>query len=891
MEGKMILLDSYSLANRAFFALPPLTNADGQPTNAVYGVTMMLMRLIDEEKPDYIIAAFDAEKPTFRHETYAAYKAGRRPMADELRSQIPLVRNLFETLQIPVLEVPGFEADDLLGTLSKEASGDGFDVYIVTGDRDAFQLVSPKVKVMYTKKGISDVEKVGPETLWERYQLRPDQMIELKGLMGDASDNIPGVPGFGEKTALRLIQRYGDIPTLLENIDNLERPKERKLLQEYRDQALQSRDLATIRRDVPLPRPWEAGAWTGGDRRVWADFFAKMGFRALIKRLQLEPNIAEEPKKIPFKLPDYKEISPEQFAETVETLGRGSIAFQLNFDEKNPHRLALALGNRAGGYFYVRLPNGEIPSNIRRWMEDAEAPKDCFDAKALLHRAAKLNVKLCGIHHDLRLAGHLVGAAGGDYTLTKLTAMFLGWEEREVPASPKQNALPFGEDEDQTEALRDDLIAYVYSIAELVAPLEEKLQQLAMDVLYRDIEIPLASTLFRMEMAGITIDPEHLSLLGREFRAEMAEHESKIYSLAGETFNIGSPKQLGYILFEKLGLPSGKKTKSGYSTDAEVLEALAEKFPIATEILSYRGLAKLNSTYVEALLNQANPETWKVHTTFQQTVTATGRLSSTDPNLQNIPVRTPEGRRIREAFRPSPGMLLLSADYSQIELRIMAHFSQDPKFMAAFIENDDIHARTAAEIFGVPLAHVDQELRSRAKAVNFGIIYGISGFGLAKGTGVSRKEAESYITAYFQRYEGVQRFLDDTIAKAREDGFVTTLMGRRRNLPDLRSSNFPRRSFAERTARNTPIQGTAADVIKVAMLRVEEALRQQQLPARILLQVHDELVLESEPDALQEVGRVVRESMEGAVQLSVPLTVEVKSGKNWGTMEPWGREE
>lgn len=903
MEGKLILIDSHSLANRAFFALQqPMNTKTGQPTNAVYGVAMMLTKLLDEEKPDYIIATFDTGKPTFRHEAYDQYKAGRRPMADELRSQIPLVRRLFEVFQIPVLERIGFEADDLLGTLACRGSEAGLDVFIITGDRDSFQLVNSKVKVIYTKKGISEVERVGPEEVWERYQLRPEQLIELKGLMGDSSDNIPGVPGFGEKTAIRLIQRFGDIPNLLEHLDELERPKERELLTTYREMAIQSRELATIHCQVDIPNPWEDGRWTGANRQDLAAFFTEMEFKTLLRRFQLDsakPTASAapaEPAGKSFVFPEFTTMTADEAEGLSEKLGQAPVALQLVTEhlQRGQTRITgAAFGCRERGYFYMPLSEGRLPAAIQRWLADRDAPKDAFDAKELMRAVAWSGGELNGVRNDLRLAGHLAGASGGDYSLTELTRRFLGWDELPAGSEPEQATLAFdmGETEAHSDADARAAIAQVHAIAELVTPLEDELRAMGMANLYRSVEVPLVGTLFHMEEAGISIDPDKLRQLGAGFRLAMACLEKEIYDLAGEAFNIGSPKQMGYILFEKLGLPTGKKTKSGYSTDAEVLEALAERYPVAEKILAYRGLAKLNSTYVEALITQADPKTQKIHTTFQQTVTATGRLSSTEPNLQNIPVRTPEGREIREAFLPSPGHILLAADYSQIELRIMAHFSQDPKYMAAFLEGDDIHIRTAAEIFGVPVDGVTKELRDRAKAVNFGILYGISGFGLAKGTGVSRREAEDYIAAYFQRYEGVQRFLDEVIAKAREDGYVGTWLGRRRNLPDLHSSNFPRRSFAERTARNTPIQGTAADIIKLAMLRVEERLVVEKLPATLLLQVHDELVLETDPEALPEVAKAVREAMEGAVQLSVPLTVEVKTGLHWGGMRAMGKED
>jgi DNA polymerase-1 len=890
---KLILIDGYSLANRAFFALPPLTNAAGQPTNAVYGVAMMLLRLVEEEKPDYLAVAFDAGKPTFRHEAYAEYKAGRRPMADELRSQIPLVRRLFEAFGIPVYELQGYEADDLLGTLSCRASEEGLEALIVTGDRDAFQLVSPAVKVLYTKKGITDVQRMDLVAIQERYGLEPKQLIDVKGLMGDASDNIPGVPGIGEKTALRLIQQFNDLSSLLEHLEEVKRPKERQLLEDYREQALQSRDLATIRCDVNISTSWEDCRWKGTNRPSALVFFQEMDFRNLLRRLGREEDISGQTSRQTYTSPEFIVVEdPQNVVEALSELGNGPVSVQFlarRLSRKATHLIGVALGTQSNHFVFIVLSEGKIPSELARWLADANSKKDCYDAKDLLRISSWLGEGLEGLREDYRLAGHLIAGTGGDLTVEKMACDLLGWED--LPDIRNERGNPISLDMIPRDYPIEKVvlagIGRVHALVNLQDPISKELEKRDLKRLYRDVELPLVYTLFRMEEAGITIDPDKLKALGEKYRMEMELLEQEIYKLVGEKFNIASPKQLGAILFEKLGLPVGKKTKSGYSTDAEVLENLAVEYPVARMVLDYRALAKLNSTYVEALLKIAGESNNKIHTTFQQTVTATGRLSSTEPNLQNIPVRTSEGMEIRRVFLPSPGYTLLSADYSQIELRVMAHFSHDPKYMSAFLEDEDIHARTATEIFGVYPPEVRRQMRDRAKAVNFGILYGISGFGLAKGTGVSRKEAEAYIQTYFERYEGVKSFLDGAISEAREVGYVSTLLGRRRYLPDLVSGNFLRRSFAERTARNTPIQGTAADIIKLAMLRVESRLKKEDLPARMLLQVHDELVLEVKTEALKEVGEAVKEEMECAVELSVPLRADVKSGPNWGEMEPW----
>jgi DNA polymerase-1 len=926
MPNKFIIIDGFSLVHRAFYALPPFTTKAGIPTNAAYGFSLMLLRLLEDEKPDYFAVAFDRAAPTFRHEEFKDYKATRKKMPDELRSQFPLIRQILEAFKIPIYELDGYEADDVIGTLACEAARKDFDVLIFTGDRDAFQLADENVCVMITRKGISETEKIGPTELKEKYGLIPGQIPDLKGLMGDTSDNIPGVPGIGEKTALRLLHEFQTIDNLLENKEQVSRPRERNLLNEYAEQALASKRLATICCDVPIEVDYEACRFSEPDKQAVIEVFKELEFNSLAARVsggnagakdkgQTTAQAKDAAKGAAgdadsaltataalrtIRPPDMKNCSAADLSTIVaqaKEVGDYAIQFwslRTEWGHVEPFGLAVAAGEEsywlpltnpatAVATLFSSVQDSVTPDALsslfncgaRCWGHDLKSQFRILDAFGI-----EVQDKLC----DTMIMGYLTDPSASGQSLENLCRRLLDAE----PGGWRDPRGRFPDPLNPTDKVSADIYqecagVRLAAVNELSKILVNELTRTDMLDLYLSIEAPLIRILFDMEKNGVAIDVPFLKNMGIEFGARINTLENQAYDLAGEQFNLNSPKQLGVILFEKLGLPAGKKTKTGYSTDAETLENLSGKHPLVDTILEYRSLIKLKSTYIDALPALVSGRTGRVHTTFNQAVTATGRLSSTDPNLQNIPIRTDEGERIRRAFiAGNPNWLIMTADYSQIELRVMAHLSQDPVLIDSFCSGEDIHRRSAAEIFGVPIEQVDDRLRDQAKAVNFGVIYGISGFGLAKGAGVSRKEAELFIERYFQRYQGVMRFIDETINQARENGYVTTMFKRRRYLPDLLAANRNIRAFAERTARNTPVQGSAADIIKVAMIRVDEKLKARQLQAKMLLQVHDELVFEVPPEEVDTVAAIVREAMENVCEFSVPLKVDIKRGVNWG---------
>ncbi len=895
---KLIIIDTYSLANRAFFALPPLATSGGQPTNAIYGMTMMLLRLLDESKPQFMLAALDSGVPTFRHQEYPAYKGQRLKMEDSLRTQIPIIKELLSILEIPALEEPGFEADDLIGTYAKHAAGQGLEVELVTGDRDAFQLVGPGIKVKYTRKGITEVDTVDEEYILNRYQLRPQQLIDLKGLMGDSSDNIPGVPGFGEKTALKYLHQFGSIEGVYEGIEKIERSRDQELLLKYRDQAYLSKKLATIVTGLKLvveikdccrQRPY--------DREKLLDFCIKYEFKSLAKKLSDGDRPEQELstfKPFEFKIQAINEVNLESVARQLGSARFCAVQFlTAGANWTGSKLLGLGLSDLRENWFYHLAENQPLPECLVRILSDNAIIKIGHDLKKQMQIAMVNGIELDGVLEDSLIAGYLVNAGLGSLELEELARNYL---QKTIPAWNNERGklisvfeLPTGLPE---EILTNIVGGRLQAIRELRDVFQESMSTLGLIDLYRDVETPLINVLFNMEQTGVKVEPEALRSFGNGLRVRQQQLETEIFSLTGEEFNINSPKQLGTILYEKLGLKAPKKTKTGYSTDAQVLEELLDQHPVVSRILEYRQNLKLQTTYIDSLIALINPKTGRVHTTFNQAVTTTGRLSSTEPNLQNIPVRSEEGRMIRKAFSAGdPDYLLLAADYSQIELRVMAHFSGDPAYREAFLKGEDIHRFTAAAVHGIEPEQVTREMRNQAKAVNFGIIYGISGFGLAKNIGVSRKEADSFIEAYFQQYPGVKRYVTELIEQARSCGEARTLLGRIRKLPDLYSRNFTLRSFAERMARNTPIQGTAADIIKLAMVKIGRILAERPELGKLLLQVHDELVFEVKEANWRELARIVKEEMEQAITLTVPLTVDLKLGSNWGEMNQIRLEE
>ena len=852
---KLIIIDGNSLANRAFYGVPLLTNSKGVYTNAVYGFINMMLGFFKRQEPMYAAVAFDVSKKVFRHEKYADYKGTRKGMPEELAEQMPILKEILRSMNIAILEKEGYEADDIIGTVVKKAEENNIASIILTGDKDSLQLISELTEVYLTKKGISQTQKMDLAALAEEYGLNPAQICDLKGLMGDSSDNIPGVVGVGEKTALKLLREYHDVENLYAHAEELGGKLGEKI-RAGRESAYMSKELATIHCAVPIEFAWEDLLLKSPEREKLVTLYKELELNNLLKALQAEES--QQKKEISGEyLFDSKALADILEKTEINKLG---IAFTENSKERTA-KIGLYLNGKAYAMDIAALD--EVMELLSGYLEDEATAIFCDDAKKLYNVCYKYGIEVNNLLYDSELAGYL------------------------LEPEKEHTALKQAEDYLNIEIAENDE-GYIFALMEALALLSEivpqKLAEQELDKLYYELELPLAKVLVRMEHNGVKINREYLNNLNAELTERIAKITDKIYTEAGEEFNLNSPKQLGVILFEKLGMPVIKKTKTGYSTSAEVLEQLKD-YAIVENILAYRQLAKLKSTYVEGLLNLAD-ENDAIHTSFNQTITATGRLSSTEPNLQNIPVKTEEGRRIREAFiAKKKGNLLLACDYSQIELRVLAHVSGDEVLKNSFINAEDIHARTASEVFGVPMSEVTREQRRNAKAVNFGIIYGQSDFGLANELGISRKEAKEYIDNYFARYHTVKDWITGTIEETKKTGFVTTLAHRRRYIRDINSKNFNLRSFAERTAVNTPIQGSAADIIKIAMLDIDKKLREEKLRSQMILQIHDELVFEMPPEEAPHLIALVKKSMENAVKLEVPLAVDVKVGFNLAQMD------
>lgn len=854
MDKTLFLIDGNSLLNRAYYALPPLTTINGEPTNAIYGFSMMLFRLLDDYNPTQIYVAFDVPAPTFRHETYKEYKANRKGMPDDLRPQVDGIKQVLDAWGIPRLELAGYEADDIIGTATKKGEALGYKVYIVTGDRDALQLISEQTKVLLTKRGIKEIEEMDLQALMREYQLEPKQIIDLKGLMGDSSDNIPGVPGVGKKTALRLLKDYQSIEQLYEEIEQEKGKLKQRLIENY-DQAVLSRELATI--DCQVPLKIDIPVEFNRDDQELVEVFSRLEFNSLLERIISKDRIEAGKTAVQTIKIRVNTLKKHDLSGLEQELAAAKTAAIYISDQD----LAVAAKDK---FWYISpdiIPDfimslGQISSHLSIYTNDAKTLSKFF-----AEVGCDFNVLL-----DTTLAGYVLDPTGS-FDISALSVHYGG-------------LLPLVELEDNPE----NMALKAKRVFELAPKLKERLIQDDLMTLYQEVELPLAKVLAKMETRGILCNPIKLKQLSDEMKEALDQLTKDIIELAGEEFNINSPRQLGKILFEKLGLPVIKKTKTGPSTDAEVLEQLSFH-PIVAKVLDFRQLNKLKSTYTDALVQLIHDRTGRIHTTFNQTVTATGRLSSTNPNLQNIPIRTPEGRRIRGAFESQSSWHLLAADYSQIELRVLAHISNDEKMIEAFNSGADIHARTASEVFQIPPDKVTPAEREAAKAINFGIVYGISSFGLAKGTNLSRAKAQQYIDLYFKRYPKVKSYLDEIVKQAREQGYVTTILNRRRYLPDINSRNYTRRSFAERMAMNSPIQGSAADIIKLAMLRIDKRLIEEDYRARMLLQVHDELVFEMPEEELTDIAELVRDEMESVMDLAVKLRVDIKVGRDWESVK------
>ncbi|MCC3375857.1 DNA polymerase I [Cohnella sp. REN36] len=881
---KLLLIDGNSIINRAFYAMPPLTNSSGMHTNAVFGFTTMLLKVLEEERPTHLLVAFDAGKTVFRHEGYADYKGGRQKTPPELSEQFPLLKELLQAFSIPQFELAGYEADDIIGTLTLRAEEQGQTAVVVSGDKDMLQLASEQVTVLLTRKGVSETERYAPDEIAEKYGLTPAQIVDLKGLMGDSSDNIPGIPGVGEKTALKLLAEYGTVEEVLAHAGEI-KGKLGENVRTNQDSARMSKELATIFREVPLEQQWTELAWKGYEAPTLAAALRKLEFKSLLERLDLSGSTAGADAAQGAPAPAFEAVlvrGADEWAALSDALPQAE-ALLVEAGGDNPHQsegigLAVVCGERVFVVPYARL--GEPDAGpLRAWLADEKIDKRGYD----LHRAelvlARSGIALRGQTFCMQLAAYLLDPTEADPSLTGLLSRY-GLAGVPSDESVYGKGAKFRVPDEET--LATHLAAKADAVRRLADPLAAALEEAGMQRLYYELEQPLAVILAGMEKQGIVVEASALEELGKEFQSRIEQTTAQIYRLAGFEFNIGSTKQLGDVLFEKLGLPVVKKTKTGYSTDAEVLEKLEPYHEIVRLILHYRQLTKLQSTYIEGLLKEIRPEDGKIHTYYRQTIAATGRLSSQYPNLQNIPIRMEEGRQIRKAFVPSePGWLILAADYSQIELRVLAHISGDEGLKEAFRKEMDVHTKTAMDVFGVPADQVDANMRRQAKAVNFGIVYGISDYGLSQNLHITRKEAAAFIEQYFNAFPGVRRYMDDIVEQAKRDGYVKTLLERRRYLPDIRSSNFNLRSFAERTAMNTPIQGTAADIIKLAMVRMDEALRERGLKSRMLLQVHDELVFEVPPEELETMRELVPTVMAQALTLDVPLLAEVSAGVNW----------
>ena len=876
---KLMVIDGNSLINRAFYGIRMLTTKDGQPTNAVYGFVNILLKLLDEEKPDALCVTFDRKAPTFRHLAYEGYKAQRKGMPDELAAQLPVLKDVLAAMNIPRYELDGWEADDLIGTIAARDTAAGWETVIVTGDKDSLQLVtdSTRVKLVSTRMGQTTTKEMTPETFREAYGFDPVHIVDLKALMGDTSDNIPGVKGIGEKTAMDLIQRYQSVEAIYADVEGVEaKPAVKKKLAEGEEQARMSYDLATIRCDAPIDFSPEDARRREPDGPALYELFLALEFNKLIDKMGLSggPAAGRADKPAAGAVRQERVTDRVRMEELVEQWRREPWVAVLALPSLDVVAVAWDGGARAALCAADRL---EGYNELLRALFSGEIQKVSHNVKDLMHLLLDEGLSTDGFCFDTALAAYLLSPTDGSYELEKLGITYFNQEFPKAKEYLAPDAFgPLADPAGPAEAM----CAHAALAAALYRALAPKLEELDMHELYYGLELPLCPVLAEMERAGMLVDRRALADFGILLDGRIQADEALIYELAGEEFNINSTQQFGRILFDKLGLPPVKKTKTGYSTNADVLEKLRDKHPIVEAVLDYRQLAKLKSTYVDGLTKVIAAD-GRIHTSFQNTVTATGRLSSTEPNLQNIPVRTELGAELRKMFVAPAGRVLVDADYSQIELRLLAHIAGDEHMIAAFRAGEDIHTVTASQVFGVPPEQVTHEMRRRAKAVNFGIVYGISDFSLSQDIGVTRAEAKAYMEKYFEKYSGVHAYMTQVVERAKADGYVSTLMGRRRWLPELKSSNFNLRSFGERVALNMPIQGTAADLIKKAMLRVDGRLRREGLEARLVLQVHDELIVECPEGEAEQVQRLLAEEMEHVAELAIPLTAEAHAGKSW----------
>ena len=897
---KIVLIDGNSILNRAFYGImgnKMLTTPDGKYTNAVYGFLAILFKVLEDIEPEYLMVTFDLKAPTARHKLYDGYKATRKGMPNELAEQMPILKDILKSMNIKVIEKEGYEADDVLGTMAKRAEKDGFDVTIVSGDRDTFQLTSNRVKVRipHTKMGKTETETFGREEVLKKYGVTPKQLIEVKGLQGDTSDNIPGVPGIGEKTALELVKKYKTIDGIYEAIEKGEddlKPKAKERLLENKELAMLSRTLGTINLEVPIEENLEEFKIKEWNKEEVFSKFKELNFNRFIDRFNLKSE--EGPKQNLAELFEIKTLNTQNEIKDLLEKIQNKLVFMLGTEKVEQENLIIKKQIKSI-YIYIDNTVYEIKFNTNE--EFISYFKTIFENENIQKYSYRLNetyvllmqngIYLKEIKFDTEIAANLLNPSNGKYKLDELANQYLSIdipEYLEFVGAKQQKETQmtlFSQDEMNVDFEKYQNAIYMYTIAKLAEIMNKKLEEINSLKLFENIEMPLIKVLAEMQYEGIYVDKQELVSFGVKLKEDIEVIKQEIYKLAGEEFNINSTLQLGNILFEKLKLPVYKKTKKGYSTDVDILEKLKPEHPIIEKILEYRGFMKLNSTYIEGLIVYINEYTHKIHSYFHQTITATGRISSTEPNLQNIPTRAEQGKQIKKAFKAQEGNIFIDADYSQIELRILAHISNDTNMREAFLNEEDIHKQVASKVFNVPLEEVTKEQRTAAKAVNFGIVYGISGFGLAEQLGISRKKAEQYIEQYLEKYKGVKEFMDRIVEKAKEQGYVETLFHRRRYIPELSSNNYMVRQFGARAAMNTPIQGTAADIMKIAMVEVNKKLEEEKLNAKLILQIHDELLIECKIEEKEEVKKILKESMENAVKLSIPLEVEVSEADNW----------
>ena len=902
---KLVLVDGNSIANRAFYGImgsKMLTTKDGKYTNAIYGFLAILFKILDEVNPEYIAVAFDLKVPTARHKLYDGYKANRKGMPEELAEQMPIIKKILKAMNIDIIEKEGYEADDVLGTLSRFGENNGLEVHILSGDRDTFQLATDNVKIHIprTKGGKTETDIFDKKKVEEVYGIEPKQLIEVKGLQGDTSDNIPGVPGIGEKTALSLIQKYGTVKNLYEKLEKGEtdiKGKQKEKLENNKDLAELSLFLGTINLEVPIEDTLDNLKVEEWNKEEVLNIFKELNFKRYIERFNLEEtkqNKNVEDKKELQNLFNIVQIQINDLIKIIEEQKKLIFYIKTEADDKEEKIIkekitSMSIYNDKKKEVYnLFFKDEDEIKNLKEILEDDKISKISNHLSKTYILLKQLGIEIKGIKYDAKIAGYILNPTDNKLKLEDLTEQYTGMNIIDYIGEEKQEQLTLFQMNGDSEKVekeinrtQNEMAFYVYAISKLEEVMTKKLEEINALELFENIDIPTITVLADMQWNGMYVNQEELNRFGDELKTKIDEKVKNIYNLAGEEFNVNSTKQLGEILFEKMKLPVIKKTKSGYSTDVDVLEKLKGEHPIIEELLEYRQLAKLNSTYIEGLKPYINPKTKRIHSFFHQTITATGRISSTEPNLQNIPTRFELGKRIRKIFEPENGKLYVDADYSQIELRVLAHMSEDKHMIQAFKDNQDIHKQAASKVFKTPLEEVTKEQRSNAKAVNFGIVYGISDFGLGEQLGISRKLAKRYIDEYLSEYIGIKEYMDNTIEEAKKKGYVETLFHRRRYIPELQSKNYMVRQFGTRAAMNTPIQGTAADIMKIAMIKVYKALKDEGLQAKIVLQVHDEMMIEAPENEVEKVKEILEQCMQSATTLKVPLIAEVSVANNW----------